>query len=501
MRYNTSDKLIAYLALISGLSISAVAIYYSVAGLMAIFAAAVIPIMIMGVVLEIGKLSATVWLKQNWQRAPRFLKAYLLIAILALMLLTSMGIFGYLSKAHLDQAVPTGDVAAKVALLDEKIKTERDNIETARTALKQMDSQVDARLSRSDDEKGAERAVQIRRQQQAERGRLQRDISDAQARIAKLNEERAPIASELRKVEAEVGPIKYIAALIYGDQADQNLLEKAVRWVIIVIVLVFDPLAVILLLASQYSFNWFREQQENPQEEKPIEEEPTPQEEMASDIYELETEPPTNEPPYKHTLWPFPSTWQREENIFDVIKHNEKVQEAPLQPKYEDVAVKDDAGMEESPVASKEEKDPVNQWNEMIAEAEKAVEEEKEKEDHEILESVGETEKQAMQAWKHDHPESSLKFQKKLFEKGAIDELPWENYLKPQADFSDDEAAAEAAKWAMEQVEKKKSEQEKITWMEHDDQGNQIIKSKDGYTQNAEQSESTIWKRIQDAKK
>jgi len=250
MRIQNSDKLIAYLALVSGLSISAVAIYYSVAGLMAIFAAAAIPIMIMGVVLEIGKLSATVWLKQNWLRAPRFLKTYLLLAIMSLMLLTSMGIFGYLSKAHLDQAIPTGDVAAKVSLLDEKIKTEKDNIETARTALKQMDAQVDARLSRSDDEKGAERAVQIRRQQQAERGRLQKEIGDAQARIAKLNEERAPIAAELRKVEAEVGPIKYIAALIYGDNPDGDLLERAVRWVIIVIVLVFDPLAYSIISKS-----------------------------------------------------------------------------------------------------------------------------------------------------------------------------------------------------------------------------------------------------------
>ncbi len=501
MRYNTSDKIIAYLALISGLSISAVAIYYSVAGLMAIFAAAVIPIMIMGIVLEVGKLSATVWLKQNWSRAPRFLKTYLLIAIMALMLLTSMGIFGYLSKAHLDQAIPTGDVASKVALLDEKIKTERDNIETARTALKQMDAQVDARLSRSDDEKGAERAVQLRRQQQAERGRLQKEIGEAQARIAKLNEERAPIASELRKVEAEVGPIKYIAALIYGDQADQNLLEKAVRWVIIVIVLVFDPLAVILLLASQYSFNWFRQQQEeDPQEEKIIEEEPIPQEEeMASDVAELQG------PPYKHMLWPFPSAWKKEENVFDVIKNNEKVQEAPFHPGYEDVTVKDDAGMSEEQIdntpTANEEKRALEDWNEMIAEAEKAVAEEQEKEDHEIIEAAAENEKQAMAAWKHDHPDSSLKLQRRLFEKGAIDKLPWEDYLKPQADFSDDDAAAEAAKWAMEQVEKKKAEEEKITWMEHDEQGNQIIKTKDGYTQNEEQSERTIWQRIQDAKK
>ena len=466
MNIHTSDKLIAYLALISGLSISAVAIYYSVAGLMAISAAAVIPIMIMGIVLEVGKLAATVWLKQNWMRAPRFLKTYLLLAILSLMLLTSMGIFGYLSKAHLDQAVPTGDVAAKVALLDEKIKTERDNIETARTALKQMDAQVDARLSRSDDEKGAERAVQIRRQQQAERGRLQKDIADSQARIAKLNEERAPIASELRKVEAEVGPIKYIAALIYGDQADQNLLEKAVRWVIIVIVLVFDPLAVILLLASQYSFNWFREQEEK-------DEEFDPETEMASDLYELEKTPETEDDfkflaeekdlypeTDKPSLWPFPSAFgKKEENLFDTIKHNEKVQEAPYHPGYEDVAVKDDAGMsDEDPKF--DEKKPLEEWNEMIAEAEKAVEQEKEQEDNEILDTAAENEKQAMQAWKHDHPESSLKLQKKLFDSGVIDSLPWESYLKPKADFVED-AAEEARKWAEENPQTEEAEKAK----------------------------------------
>ncbi len=494
MRYNISDKLIAYLALISGLSISAVAIYYSVAGLMAIFAAAVIPIMIMGIVLEVGKLSATVWLKQNWSRAPRFLKTYLLLAIASLMLLTSMGIFGYLSKAHLDQAIPTGDVAAKVAILDEKIKTEKDNIETARVALKQMDAQVDARLSRSDDEKGAERAVQIRRQQQTERTRLQKEIGDAQARIAKLNEERAPVASELRKVEAEVGPIKYIAALIYGDQADQNLLEKAVRWVIIVIVLVFDPLAVILLLASQYSFSWFRQEQEdNPQEEKQTEVEPDQSEEKEDDFKFLAEEKDLYPEDTKTSLWPFPSPIGK----MDTLPEAEQKHVESIDPVQEVANVEEP----EVPLTTPSE---VEQWNKMIEEAEKAVVEEKEKEDHEIIESAPENEKEAMAAWKHDHPDSSLKLQRRLYEKGAIDKLPWEDYLKPKADFSDDEAAAEAAKWAMEQLEKKKDDAtpiEEISWMEHDEQGNQIKKTKEGYTQNAEQSERTIWQRIQDAKK
>jgi hypothetical protein len=258
MKITFADKSIAWFALFSGLAISAVAVWYSVAGLISIFAAAAVPIAIMGIVLEVSKLVATVWLKQNWFIAPRLIKTYLLIAVSILMLITSMGIFGYLSKAHLDQAVPTGDVAAKVALIDEKIKTERDNIDAARRALTQMDAQVDQMLGRSDTERGAERAVQIRRNQAKERTALQSDIARSQKTIAALNQERAPIASELRKVEAEVGPIKYIAALLYGDNPDQNVLERAVRWVIILIVVIFDPLAVVLLLSSQYSFQYFR---------------------------------------------------------------------------------------------------------------------------------------------------------------------------------------------------------------------------------------------------
>ena len=262
MKVTFADKSIAWLTLLSGLAISAVAVYYSVAGLISIFAAAAIPIAVMGIVLELSKLVATVWLKQNWFIAPRLIKAYLLIAVAILMLITSMGIFGYLSKAHLDQAVPTGDVAAQVALLDEKIKTERDNIDASKKALTQMDAQVDQMLGRSDTERGAERAVQIRKNQAKERASLQADIAKSQKAIAGFNQERAPIAAELRKVEAEVGPIKYIAALLYGDNPDQNVLERAVRWVIILIVIIFDPLAVVLLLASQYSFQYFRKQKE-----------------------------------------------------------------------------------------------------------------------------------------------------------------------------------------------------------------------------------------------
>ena len=499
MRIHTSDKFIAWSALLSGLTVSAVAIYYSVAGLVAIFSAAVIPIIVMGVALEISKLAGTVWLKQNWSRAPYFIRAYLLAAIAILMLITSMGIFGFLSKAHSDQSLVSGDVQSKIAVYDEKIKTAKDNIEANRKALRQMDEAVDQVMGRSSDEKGADKAVQLRRSQQKERVRLQSEIASEQKTVAAISEERAPIAAEVRKVEAEVGPIKYIAAFIYGDNPDANILEKAVTWVIIIIVVVFDPLAVILLLASQYSFQWFRKQEEETPEIVATEttpEEPEPEEEPAQ----------TQSVPLSSVYWPFPSaTFNPAPDWGTTPIHTEEVPgETPLTALGGDITA-----TEEKPVETVEDL-PLEQWNKMIEEAEKAVEQERELEDSEILEAAPDSEAQAMTAWKHDNPNSSLKFQRRLLEKGIIDHLPWHDYLKPKADFVD-EAAVEAKKWADENPDTEESAKAKewaeergvsdVSWMEHDEQGNQIKRIKENYQQNAEQNERTIWQRIQDAKK
>jgi len=263
MKPTFNDKLFAYLVLFSGLAISGVAEYYSIMGLIAIYPAAVIPIIIMGIALGIGKISGTVWLKQNWEFAPWFLKAYILPGILALMLITSLGVFGFLSKAHSDQSLVTGDVQSKIAVYDEKIKTSQDNIDVNRKALKQLDEAVDQVMGRSTSETGADKAVAVRKSQAKERTRMLAEITAEQKTIAKIREERAPIAAEVRKVEAEVGPIKYIAHLLYGENPDANILEKAVIWVTVLIVAVLDPLAVVLLLASQYSFQHFRKQEED----------------------------------------------------------------------------------------------------------------------------------------------------------------------------------------------------------------------------------------------
>jgi flagellar basal body-associated protein FliL len=407
-----------------------------VAGLVSIFAAAAIPIIVMGAVLEISKLIATVWLKINWSRAPTFIRTYLLIAIAILMLITSMGIFGFLSKAHSDAGLVSGDVQAKIAVYDEKIKTERENIDAARKALSQMDAQVNERLSRSTDDRGAERAVQIRRQQQAERSRLQNDISRSQGAIARLNEERAPIAAEVRKVEAEVGPIKYIANFIYGDNPDTNVLEKAVTWVIIIIVIVFDPLAVILLLASQYSFQWFRQAREEesaegnspigPSENLSTTVTETPWPFMAvvpTEVQNVQTDRTTAEPiadpgqPVRHepSLNLQPESLPNDESLGD-------------QPRIEDdnePVVRNDE-VEQPQEQTQELTDPIveKKDTELLVESRRLTEEELDELDQD------DEWKEAKHAWKEANPNETLKRQKELYLAGTIDDLPWAEDVK-----------------------------------------------------------------------
>jgi hypothetical protein len=242
-----------YLLFFTALALSSVAEYYSIMGLMAIFSGAMISIAVMGCILGLAKIVLVSWVYRNWKETPLLLKSYFVMAIFILMSLTSMGIFGYLSKAHLEQGVVSGDVMAEVALLDEKINIQKENINAARKTISQLDSQVDAALSRTTDAAGADRSTSIRRSQTRERSKLIEDISAAQKEITKLNEERAPKAVELRKVEAEVGPIKYIAALIYEDSTNKDTLEKAVRFIILLIVGVFDPLAVLMFVAYNQS--------------------------------------------------------------------------------------------------------------------------------------------------------------------------------------------------------------------------------------------------------
>ena len=318
--------LFGLLVLITALTISGVAIYYSVAGLVAIFAAAAVPIIIMGTSLEIGKLVTALWLHRNWQRAKWWLKGYLSIAVLVLMFITSMGIFGFLSKAHIEQNLASDTVVQRIEILENKILAEekyiarqtesldrisnkdqsgsdrfnkdidieQKKIDDAYARLEVLDQDVEAFTSNNKGWGGTGRVKQglaLKEKQAPERSILFEQIEKAQAKIDEIrskndksldkidvqietveknifdaNEridgfilEIEPLKGDVMKLESEVGPIRYIAEFIYGEEADRNLLEEAVRWVIITIIFVFDPLAVLLLIASQYHFMWRHE--------------------------------------------------------------------------------------------------------------------------------------------------------------------------------------------------------------------------------------------------
>jgi len=242
-----------FLTLLTALGLSGVSAYYSVVGLAQIFPGSFWPIVFMGSVLEASKLVTVSWLYNNWKQCPFLIKSYLSIAVIILMLITSMGIFGFLSKAHLEHSADNAPLVDKIALLDEKIKTEKENVEANRKAIKQYDEVVDQTMGRSTDEKGAATAQAIRRSQQKDRTRILQEIQQSQSVIAKYSEERAPLSTELKKVEADIGPIKYIAALAYGSEATGDVIDKAVRMVIMLIIVVFDPLAILLLIAYNMS--------------------------------------------------------------------------------------------------------------------------------------------------------------------------------------------------------------------------------------------------------
>jgi hypothetical protein len=383
---------LSYITLAVALSLSVIAAYYSIAGLTAIFAAAVIPIIVMGGILEIGKVVVTLWLHEYWRQCRLLMKLYLVPAVAVLMLITSMGIFGFLSKAHSDQSLVGGDVQAKIAIYDEKIKIAKDNIDANRKALKQMDEAVDQIMGRSTTETGADKAVAIRRAQAKERVRLQSEIATEQKTITQLNEERAPIAAEVRKVEAEVGPLKYIAKLIYGDNPDANLLEKAVTWVIIVIVAVFDPLAIMMLLAATESLKWERQRVFERLGLAPTQ--------------KPETEPePVSEPepkPEKSLLEQHPyltAGFAHFRNLVPMVHRPtpQPVSQDPAPPgwMFETVAAK--------PVHKPEDTDEADEHDPKV--------------------------KEAIKRWKQEHPGETIKNQRYLLQRGDIQELPWIRYL------------------------------------------------------------------------
>ena len=407
---------LSYFTLLTALSLSMVAAWYSILGLTAIFASAVIPIIIMGSILEVAKVTVTVWLHEYWHRCRLLMKIYLVPAVGMLMVITSMGIFGFLSKAHSDQSLISGDVQSKIAIYDEKIKTQKENIEANRRALKQMDEGVDSVLGRSADEKGADKAVALRRAQQKERVRLQAEILQSQKSIAELTDARAPIAAEVRKVEAEVGPIKYIAAFIYGDNPDANVLERAVRWVIIILVVVFDPLAIMMVLAATESLKWERERRaEQPAYE--ADDGPLTDAQVAQLREIVEPELPTGEVVTTSRLFDDPG-----EHPADTFDHEHELPRDPHPPgwMYDDLTshpILDEHEVEEIVAEFDHVRHEAVEFNPEYMDA---VVQDIDQED-----ADNPTIKAAIKKWKMENPDGTIKEERAKLATGRIQELPW----------------------------------------------------------------------------
>ena len=242
------------LTFLSAISISIIAAGYSIIGLATLFAGAVVPIIAMGTALEIGKLVAASWLYQNWRSdVPKLLKTYLFTAIIVLILITSMGIFGFLSKAHLDQIQPTTGNALNIQVIDKQINQQQVIVDRAEKTLNSLDKALDKYI----DMEYVTRGLKEREKQKPERDQLNKTISEATAKIVELNKSKSQIELEQIKIEAEVGPLKYVAELIYGEDAKSHF-DSAVRLVILILIFVFDPLAVLLLIAANISLRQWR---------------------------------------------------------------------------------------------------------------------------------------------------------------------------------------------------------------------------------------------------
>ena len=243
------------LTFISAISISVIAAGYSIIGLATIFAGAYVPIIAMGSALEVGKLVAASWLYNNWRNSlvPKTIKAYLTTAVLVLIFITSMGIFGFLSKAHLDSVQPQANFTIQTELIDKQIANQEKIISRAENTLTRLDDALDKYI----DMEYVTRGLKEREKQKEEREALQNSINDAVNKISELQIQKSTIELNQQKIEAEVGPLKYIAELIYGDDAKDHF-DEAVRYAIMVLIFVFDPLAVLLLIAANISLRTWR---------------------------------------------------------------------------------------------------------------------------------------------------------------------------------------------------------------------------------------------------
>ena len=241
------------LTLLVALAISTVAAYYSIVGLMAIFAGATTAIAIMGVVLEIGKLVCASWTFQNWKTSPFTIRSYFIVAVIVLMLITSLGIFGFLSRAHITQSSPTALLVERIERINLKVNQRQTQINRYQGRLDTLDQALQRYIELGAISKGLSKIGAM----DNETNLLKTKISTLETEIDGLTDKKYGLKTELNLAEVEVGPIRYVASMIYDDVSESQL-EEAVRWIIILLIFVFDPLAVVLVIAANISLRDYR---------------------------------------------------------------------------------------------------------------------------------------------------------------------------------------------------------------------------------------------------
>jgi hypothetical protein len=240
---------INHLVLMMGLLLTCVGGYFSVIGLATIFAGAFWSVVVMATTLELSKVVAASWIYRQWAIAPFLIRTYMVTAVAVLVFITSMGIFGYLSKAHVDQTIMQGgNNEIRIESLQRRIDRQNDIISDSQLVLGQLDDAVSI-LQEYDRIRGPEGAIAVRKNQQEERDALNATINEAYDSINSLTDQLTPLRRQALAIEAEIGPLKYIAELIYGEDAS-NYFDVAVRWIIILLVSVFDPLAIVMIIAG-----------------------------------------------------------------------------------------------------------------------------------------------------------------------------------------------------------------------------------------------------------
>jgi len=243
------------LTLFVALAISTVAAWYSIVGLMAIFSGATQAIMIMGIVLEIGKLICASWTFTNWKSCPVIMRSYFIISVIVLMFITSLGIFGFLSRAHITQSSPTALLEERIERIDLKINQRQKQVNRYQGRLDTLDKALERYIELGAISKGLAKIGAM----DNETSILKTKIEGLENEIDGLTDEKYELKTNLSLAEVEVGPIRYVAEMLYDDTSESEL-EQAVRWIIILLIFVFDPLAVMLVIAANITLRDYRKE-------------------------------------------------------------------------------------------------------------------------------------------------------------------------------------------------------------------------------------------------